>query len=220
MNENKFNDYKCVDITEQTKGDLRIRKLTSEAVLDSLQKMYSGGGWAFIREFKLGTGRSKRDPSKGQPKSIKQRIDAIAYNTWPSAHEIITFEVKCSRQDFLNEIATPRKREAAMSISDKFYFVAPPGIIMEHEVPEDCGLIIIADDIMGISGNKIAVILLEAPSIAPILGRVVLPTHVIHSLFRRLARAEGTYVTPVRAPRKRRRLTRGRKSSYSRRRKV
>lgn len=185
-------------------------QMKASEILDQLQQLYSGSGWAFLREFKLGTGKVRRDPSKGQPRAIKQRLDALAYNTWPSAHEIISFEVKCSRQDFLNEIANPKKREAAVGISNKFYFVTTGNVVMHvNEIPTGCGWIFIDR-----AGPPIVEIEAEYRD------RDALPQHVIHSLFRRLARAEGTYVTPVRKPRRRKRISRGRSATYSRRRKM
>jgi hypothetical protein len=55
--------------------------------------------------------------------------------------ERIAYEVKVSRSDFLREIADPNKREMAMSLSNRFYYVAPKGMIGKDDVPEDCGLI-------------------------------------------------------------------------------
>ncbi len=189
-------------------------KLTSTDVLNILQKMYSGSGWVLIRELKLGTGKAKRDPARGQPRRIKQRMDAWAYNTWPSTPEIVAFEVKVSRADFLAELATPEKRRAAMELSNRFYFVVGPDVLHSvSEVPEGCGLLVVDPNNPNLSDYPIHVV--EAPWREIDEWSVPIPQHLLNSLIRRLGKAEGTYVEPVRIPRRRRRLSRGRTSTYS-----
>lgn len=170
-----------------------MSKMKAIDVLDLLYSHYSqdvpyGRGrrkktipspWCFFREVKLGTGKVRRDPKKKQPRSIRQRIDAWAYNTWPSQREAISFEVKVSRADFLHELRSPRKREAAMAVSNKFYFVVVDGVVSDlSEIPEDCGYMITR-------GNAIAVL-----KEAPYRPMADLPMSFISSLLRRVSRME------------------------------
>lgn len=180
-----------------------MSKLTSTMVLDVVQKLYSGGGWAFIRELRLGTGRAKRAGWKNQPKHIKQRLDALAYNTWPSAQEIVAFEVKVSRSDFLAELHTPGKRAAGLSLSNRFYFVTTPGVAYGSEIPPECGWIEVGEHEF-FPGEVKAFIREEAPRRELEVHTTILPQYLVNSLVRRLAKAEGTYVTPVRHMRGRR----------------
>jgi hypothetical protein len=168
---------------------LKPNKMTATQVLDILEEHYSqsvsvGRGrrprrspWAFLREVRMGTGKVRRRKSKGQPKLIKQRIDAWAYNTWPSQRSAIAFEVKTSRQDFLNELKRPEKRQAALGVSSQFYFVTTDRVACAEEIPEDCGWIHIHEGEM--------IVLKEAPE------RDLpehLPPHFINSLIRRIGR--------------------------------
>lgn len=135
--------------------------------------------WAFLRELRMGTGKVRRSKSKGQPKSIRQRIDAWVYNTWPSQREAVAFEVKCSRADFLNEIANPRKRQAALEVSNRFYFITPPGIATPLEIPEECGYMVVYPD-----GR------LDCIIEAPLREIPDFPMHFISAIIRRVAREE------------------------------
>lgn len=121
--------------------------MNSTQVLDVLNTCYSGDGWVFLRELRMGTGKIGR--RRRQPRLIKQRIDAWAFNTWPSVRNAISFEVKISRTDFLAELRKPKKREAARSVSNYFYFVTIPGVVLEEaEIPEGCGWIEVVGDLV------------------------------------------------------------------------
>lgn len=69
-----------------------------------------------------------------------QRIDLWVMDTW-GRMTAIAYEVKVSRGDFVRELANPAKREAAMAVSNQFYFAAPRALIATAEVPEGCGLV-------------------------------------------------------------------------------
>lgn len=51
------------------------------------------------------------------------------------------YEIKVSRGDFLRDIRNPFKQRGARLFSDKFYFVAPEGMINVREIPDWAGLI-------------------------------------------------------------------------------
>lgn len=78
-------------------------------------------GWAFFEEFML--------------------IDAVAVGTQSRNPEIIAFEIKTSRGDFLKDIkAFQTKQSLALEISHKFYYICPWGLIDKHEVPDIAGI--------------------------------------------------------------------------------
>jgi len=117
---------------------MSAQPLKSSDVLSALRQRYvpkynfAAPSWVFFEELRVGAGWGKQ---------AEQRIDAWAMNCWPSKREMIAFEVKVSRSDFLREIANPRKRRPALFYSNKFYFVAPEGLIKSDELPVECGLI-------------------------------------------------------------------------------
>ena len=166
--------------------------MNATEVLDILQEYYElpvyprnrrgrvgPSPWAFLREVRMGTGKVRRAKSKGQPKSIRQRMDAWAFNTWPSCREAIAFEVKVSRADFLCELKQPRKREAAMAVANRFYFVTANSICAEDEIPADCGWIYV--DLFGT---------LHVIKEAPYRPMSDLPMSFISSILRRVSRME------------------------------
>lgn len=144
--------------------------MTATEVLAILQRRHDARTWAFFPELRLGTGYGSK---------WEQRIDAWAICYYPSKGlQRIAYEIKVSRGDWLAELKQPQKRAGAMEISNLFYFVAPPGVIREDEVPDGCGLMTVCDG----DARKIV----EAPyrdCAAP-------PWRFVASLARRLYREE------------------------------
>lgn len=85
-----------------------------------------------IFEMPTGTGYSHGEASK---------IDAFYMACRPSENfKRIAYEIKISRADFLREIKEPRKRRAALRVSNQFYFVTPADLVRTEEIPLECGL--------------------------------------------------------------------------------
>ncbi|MCK5605658.1 MmcB family DNA repair protein [Candidatus Pacearchaeota archaeon] len=74
-----------------------------------------------------------------------RRIDLFAMDCW-KGNTRISYEIKVARSDFLKELKHPEKREFALSISNKFYFAAPEGLIAKSELPIEAGLVEVSDD--------------------------------------------------------------------------
>lgn len=114
-----------------------LKKLTSDDIADVIRRRHTGyddklKGLLFF-ELYTGTGFSIGEPS---------RVDAFHMEDMPSKGlSRIVYEFKVSRADYLNEIKNPLKRRAAMRISNRFYYVAPEGMIKITEIPIDCGLL-------------------------------------------------------------------------------
>ena len=116
-------------------------QVTSHEVILSLRRYLNphGGAWsksnhyAFFDELRTGTGYGKDN---------EQRIDAWAIDLYPSNRlERLAFEIKVSRGDFKQEMRKPKKRRYALIYSNRFYFVAPAGMIAQNELPIEAGLI-------------------------------------------------------------------------------
>jgi len=68
--------------------------------------------------------------------------DAVSMEFWPSRGlEIVGYEVKISRSDWLNELKDPSKSQAVSRYCDRFYLVAPPGVLGIDELPKTWGYI-------------------------------------------------------------------------------
>jgi hypothetical protein len=112
--------------------------MTTKEILAALRQRHDARDWCYLEELRLGTGYGGK---------WERRIDAWAICYYPSRglHRI-AYEVKASRADWLAELRNPEKHQAALEISNLFYFVMPEGITKEDEVPEGCGLIIATEN--------------------------------------------------------------------------
>jgi len=101
--------------------------------MEALRKEWPHPDYGFIAEFRGGTGWSR-----------DSRADAIAMDLWPSRGlELIGFEVKTSRQDWLKELKQPDKCEPIKQFCDRWYLVIDDEQILkqypENELPDDWG---------------------------------------------------------------------------------
>lgn len=68
--------------------------------------------------------------------------DAVAMNLYPSRGlEIHGFEVKASRSDWLSELKNPAKSAPVQQYCDRWWIVAPPGVVADGELPPTWGLL-------------------------------------------------------------------------------
>lgn len=67
--------------------------------------------------------------------------DAVAMNLYPSRGlELHGFEVKASRSDWLRELKQPEKSAPVQRFCDRWWIVAPPGVVADGELPPTWGL--------------------------------------------------------------------------------
>jgi hypothetical protein len=107
--------------------------MSPEGAIRAHHSDYSGKpDGILVFELATGTGYAHGEPN---------RIDAFWMAAEPSKGlKRIAYEIKTSRGDFLREIRDPRKRRAALRVSNQFFFVTPPGIAKPEEIPLECGL--------------------------------------------------------------------------------
>ena len=68
--------------------------------------------------------------------------DVVVMGIWPSTgHNLVGYEIKVARHDWLREMQQPEKAEAVGRFCDLWYVVAPPGVVQIHELPALWGLI-------------------------------------------------------------------------------
>lgn len=130
---------------------------TEGEVLETLywQRHHDRRQWLFISHLRVGSGfgqvwrragLSLADQVPNPLDRVEQTIDAWAMDLWPSHRFLkVAYEVKVSRADFFHEMENPRKREAAILLSNRFYFAVPVGLVSVAEVPEGCGLIYVGE---------------------------------------------------------------------------
>lgn len=109
-----------------------MEKVTSTQIKRQLRERYCAPEWAVFFEVANGTGATSR-----------RYADAVAMNLFPSRGlGIHGFEIKISRSDFKNEIKNPHKAEEIAQFCDRWWIVAPKGMIAPEEIPDAWGLIV------------------------------------------------------------------------------
>lgn len=111
------------------RGKVDTKRLTA-----MLRQKYSAAGWVFLPNV-----RSDSDRKVG----MVRYADAMAMATWPSlGFELHGFEIKTSRNDFLNELRDPDKSNQIKRYCDKWWLVvADREIIRLGGVPDDWGIL-------------------------------------------------------------------------------
>lgn len=109
--------------------------MKTEDILKMLAAHYSPPNFAFLPEFRAATGYGR-----------ESRADGIAMSLWKSAKEgmeIIGFEVKASRSDWLRELKLIGKAEPVKQFCDRWYLVCTHASIVKDfdEIPHDWGFI-------------------------------------------------------------------------------
>ena len=127
---------------------------TAKNIVEILRKQHPKVEWVFAAEVRLASGYSNTSYHlQGHEHSIHgdQRIDVFAMHCWPSKKfKRVGYEIKISRNDFLNEIKKPDKRIATELFTNLAYFVAPAGLIKPDEIPDSWGLIEVSGDMTNI----------------------------------------------------------------------
>lgn len=110
------------------------KKITAKDMEKYLSdRYYDSRQWVFLTQVRSSTGGANRI------------ADAMAFNMYGSTgYEIIGFEIKVSRSDFLSELKDMSKSDEIMSYCDKWYLVvSDEKIVQEGELPKNWGLLII-----------------------------------------------------------------------------
>lgn len=109
----------------------KAKAVTEQTIIGALRARYRPPEWAFLDHVANGTGSQK-----------SRELDAIAMNLWPSRGlELVGFEVKLYRGDWLRELADPKKGEEGLGVCDSIFVVAVKGVVEEHELPASWGWI-------------------------------------------------------------------------------
>lgn len=110
----------------------------------ALRARFARPEWALMFEVADGTGARQN-----------RRADAVAMNLYPSRGlEIHGFEIKAYRGDWLRELKNPEKSAPVQRYCDRWWIIAPPGIVKTEELPPTWGLYeaIAADKIRQVVG--------------------------------------------------------------------
>lgn len=103
--------------------------LRSDEIKCRIVAKYPGPAWVILDEVRDGTGYG-----------ACRSADAIAFGVWPSRGlQVVGFEVKSSRQDWLNELKNPSKAESIAQFCDQWWIVTGEGVAKIEEIPATWG---------------------------------------------------------------------------------
>ncbi len=119
--------------------------MSASHIKAALRLKYAAPQYATLEEVRNATGRTKRRQSSGP-----RYADMIAMALWPSLGlEIIGFEVKTTRADWLKEISDEKKAVAVQQYCDRWYLVVPhknyEKTVRDGELPATWGMLTVDD---------------------------------------------------------------------------
>lgn len=105
--------------------------LHTHQLVHALARLYKAPEYAFFTEVTDATGARQ-----------SQYCDGLAMALWPSRGlEVIGFEIKASRSDWLRERKNPAKAESIYQFCDRWFLVVgDPNIVADGELPATWGL--------------------------------------------------------------------------------
>jgi hypothetical protein len=107
-----------------------VKHYNTDELMAMLRERYPKPAWAFLEQVHERTGWACRS------------ADAIAMSLWPSrGFDILGFEVKVSRSDWLRELKKPDKADVIAMLCNRWYIVAPRELIKNDELPSMWGLL-------------------------------------------------------------------------------
>jgi hypothetical protein len=130
---------------------VRIKlKYNAPLVIARLREQYESKAWAFLEQVRGGTGAMG-----------SRYCDALAMSLWPSrGFDIIGFEVKVARSDWLAELRQAEKADEIFKYCNQWYLAAAPDVALPEEIPAPWGF-------MEMRGAKEIVTVKAAPALTP-----------------------------------------------------
>lgn len=109
-----------------TKPPLYLR---SDELKDRIVAKYPEPSWVVLDEVRDGTGYGS-----------SRSADAMAFGVWPSRGlQIVGFEIKINRSDWIREIKDPEKAESIAQFCDQWWLVTCDGVAKLEEIPAGWG---------------------------------------------------------------------------------
>ncbi len=136
---------------------------SSTALENLVRKKYPGPAFIVLTEVRDSTGFE----------GTGKEADALAFGVWPSRGlQVIGFEFKSQRNDWLRELKDPAKAETIASRCDEWWLVAADGVAKLEEIPLGWGWYIPTEK--GLKVGKPAPAMMEPRSIGrPFLMSIV-----------------------------------------------
>ncbi len=125
--------------------------MTASHIKSALRQKYAAPQYATLEEVRNATGRVKRRRTKDGHSGGPRYADMVAMALWPSLGlEIIGFEVKTTRTDWLKEISDEKKAVAVQQYCDRWMLVVPhknhEKTVRNGELPATWGMLTVDED--------------------------------------------------------------------------
>jgi hypothetical protein len=105
-------------------------RMDARSLEERIVLKYPQPAWVVLNEVRDGTGFDTRGIE----------ADAIAFGVWPSRGlQIIGFEIKVHRNDWLRELKNPAKAEGIAKYCDQWFLVTCDGVVKPEEIPANWG---------------------------------------------------------------------------------
>lgn len=106
--------------------------VTADSIVSMLRFRHQLPEWILALNVANGTGGNAR-----------RWADAVAMNCFPSKGlEIVGYEIKVARSDWLRELKDSEKAVPVADYCDRWYIVAPEGVVKKEELPKAWGLMV------------------------------------------------------------------------------
>lgn len=123
----------AVEAEQVTPQTVEPVKYTEKYFIEQLRLKYPKDSYAFLPQVRNATGYQRQ----------VRTADAIVMSLWPSRGlDLMGFEIKVSRSDWLKELENPQKAEEIQQYCDRWYIVAPSKVVKINELPKTWGLIV------------------------------------------------------------------------------
>ena len=110
-------------------------KATATAISEALAEKYAAPVWSYLEQVASGTGAT-----------WGRYADAVAMGLWPSRGlELLGFEIKVGRGDWLHELRQPEKADAIAKYCSRWWIVTTPDVVKVEELPVAWGLQVLKD---------------------------------------------------------------------------
>lgn len=144
---------------------ITINKISAATIDSLLAKKYAAPVYAYISQVRNATGYAP----------VARTADAIVMSLWPSRGlELIGFEIKISRSDWIKELQTPEKADVISKYCDRWYVVVSNrNIVQTSELPPNWGLMVFDIDKLKVvtEAPLLKPLALDKPFLAAILRR-------------------------------------------------
>lgn len=142
------------------------KKKTEADLISALAKRYQPPAYAFMPQVRNGTGYTREKV---------RTADALALSLYPSRGlDLMGFEIKVDRSDWLRELKEPNKSESIQQFCDQWWIVTLPDVIVPGELPSAWGHMVLKGSqlVAEVKAPKLEAAPMDRPMLCGIMRKV------------------------------------------------